>query len=233
MNDALRAAADVDPQWAKSEHRKQVILGLAVAGAIIAIIGATFAVVVNVKQGRDITRVEHSACATEPAGALCQRVKRESDEAQSIRDTCRSFWKVGYPCPKPGTEEARRLHRRTAKATGAASTPGAGENEDSSRARTVRPPGVDSPKSPPPRKSRPQKPRTTAHPRPQPGPMSTVAPAPPTMTTAPPAASPAADQPEEPGRSNETAAAANRKGVAACVNLAVSACTELGLPELP
>jgi hypothetical protein len=77
----------------------------AIAALCLVLIGAVaFAIVVNFQQSGDITRVERSsACESDPRGEECQRVKRESDEAQSIRDTCRSFWKVGYACPAPGS----------------------------------------------------------------------------------------------------------------------------------
>jgi hypothetical protein len=42
-----------------------------------------------------------AACVERPAGKSCQRSKRESDRARSVRDTCISFWKVGYACPAP------------------------------------------------------------------------------------------------------------------------------------
>ena len=65
-------------------------------------IAATFAVI-DIGQESRITKVERSTCVKEPAGDLCQKSKRQSDRNRSIADTCIAFWKVGYPCPKPGT----------------------------------------------------------------------------------------------------------------------------------
>lgn len=71
-----------------------VITLLCIAGAFV---------VVDIGQESRIANVERSSCVKDPAGKSCQRVKRQSDRNRSIADTCIAFWKVGYPCPKPGT----------------------------------------------------------------------------------------------------------------------------------
>jgi hypothetical protein len=97
------------------------VICLAVAGAII------FAIVVNFQQEKKITRVEQSACAQAPSSKECQQVKRESDEAQSIADTCIAFWKVGYACPAPKNSTARRPKDPEDAALGPAISQGASD----------------------------------------------------------------------------------------------------------
>ncbi len=101
----------------------------AISVICLALISAiAFAIVVNFQQETKITRVEQSACAQDPTSGECQKVKRESDEAQSIADTCIAFWKVGYACPRPGSmAEQRQINRRAGlvdPAGGAAIDPG-------------------------------------------------------------------------------------------------------------
>lgn len=42
---------------------------------------------------------ERSACTLAPASRECQQVKRQSDRARTVRDTCIAFHRVGYRCP--------------------------------------------------------------------------------------------------------------------------------------
>jgi len=71
---------------------------------------ATAAVVGVALRGESTRRiVEHSPCFEYPAGEACQQVKRETDQARSVRDTCIAFWKVDYPCPKPGSRASREV----------------------------------------------------------------------------------------------------------------------------
>ncbi|HET9198220.1 MAG TPA: hypothetical protein VFN92_08220 [Solirubrobacterales bacterium] len=58
------------------------------------LIGAVVANVVNVGQGRKITKIERSACAKSPTSDACQRIKRLSDEQRSVPSTCVLFEKV-------------------------------------------------------------------------------------------------------------------------------------------
>ena len=85
-------------------RRGRALFGAAIAALCVLLIsGVMFAIVVNFQQGGDITQVERSACAKSPASRECQRVRRETDKARTIRDTCIAFWKVGYACPAPGS----------------------------------------------------------------------------------------------------------------------------------
>jgi|GEM_PF-3354583 len=84
----------------RARRGRAVFVGLV---ALLCFGGIAWAIVVNFEQDTKITRVERSACAQAPASAECQKVKRRSDRKRSIADTCIAFWKVGYPCPKPGS----------------------------------------------------------------------------------------------------------------------------------
>ena len=77
-----------------------------VAVGVLLCVGVTYAIVENFDQDTRITKVEKSPCLDAPAGKPCQKSKRKSDRKRSIADTCIAFWKVGYPCPRPGSEAA-------------------------------------------------------------------------------------------------------------------------------
>lgn len=116
MNDALRQAASVDPEWAKKEQRRQWLVKVTVAGTLVALAVGAIAFVVGVRNSTEITKVEHSACKVEPAGQECQQTKAESSRAANLQVTCIPFFKAGYPCPKPGSTSASRANtRQTAK----------------------------------------------------------------------------------------------------------------------
>jgi hypothetical protein len=102
MNDALREAASVAPDWARSEHRKLWLLKAVTLGAVLAIAIGTFAVVVNVHQGDQITKIEHSACAKNAASKECQDIRAEAAKAANLFVTCIPFHKAGYVCPLRG-----------------------------------------------------------------------------------------------------------------------------------
>lgn len=106
-------------------RRARVSFQLAIGAVCLAALGAAlFAVVKNAQQDTDITSVTqkvNSACESNASGKKCQRVKREGDEARSIRDTCVAFWKVGYACPKPGSAAAERQVRSTSAGSSAPS----------------------------------------------------------------------------------------------------------------
>lgn len=90
-------------QLVKRAKRAKRLVSVGAIVLVVAAIGATFAVIVNFMQSGDISRIERSACAKDPASETCRRIARESAEARSIRDTCIAFWKVGYPCPRPNS----------------------------------------------------------------------------------------------------------------------------------
>lgn len=93
---------------------QQIVFICAVAAAIVAVGVATVAYVKGVENSKAITRVEHSACQSDPAGRECQEAKRESSKAADLYTTCISFFKAGYPCPKPGSSVAERMAQRKA-----------------------------------------------------------------------------------------------------------------------
>jgi hypothetical protein len=112
VNDALREAQLVDPEWAKKEGRRRAILGLLTVGVLVALAVGVPALVIGFHNGTEITKVEHSACQVEPGGKECQRTKVESSKAANLHTTCIPFFKAGYPCPKPGSTTAERVARR-------------------------------------------------------------------------------------------------------------------------
>jgi len=84
--------------------RGRVLFIGAIAALCLLVIGAVaFAIVVNFQQDTKITKVERSACAKAPGSAECQRIRRLTDRKRNIADTCIAFFKVGYPCPAPGS----------------------------------------------------------------------------------------------------------------------------------
>lgn len=83
--------------------RRVAIIGAVIGPIAVAI--AIYSAAVNVQQGGDINRIEKTACAKDATSEECQRVSRKAAEARSIADTCIAFWKVGYPCPAPGTRD--------------------------------------------------------------------------------------------------------------------------------
>jgi hypothetical protein len=112
MNDLMTRIAEVDPDFARSLRRNQILSYVFAAVALAAIVGTAYAVLVNFDQGNEITQVQHSACQAEPAGHECQKSKAESSRAANIATTCIPFWKAGYPCPKPGSTAAERQTQR-------------------------------------------------------------------------------------------------------------------------
>jgi hypothetical protein len=112
MNEALREAQAVDPEWAKKEGRRRAILGLLTVGVLVALAVGVPALVIGFHNGTEITQIQHSACQVEPSGEECQKAKAESSEAATLRTTCIPFFKAGYPCPKPGSTAAERQARR-------------------------------------------------------------------------------------------------------------------------
>ena len=108
MNDAIRQAAGSDADWARSESRKQWVLRIVTAGALVALGVGVAALVLGLHNSTEITQIQHSACAVNPSSKECQTIKRESDQEQSVADACISFHKVGYVCPKPGSKAAHQ-----------------------------------------------------------------------------------------------------------------------------
>lgn len=93
--------AQLDPE---NQRIVRIVRNLAIAlvGSVV-FLAAVIAIVTW--RGEDtrsiVTRV--SACERDPGGQDCQRIRREAEKGETLRDACRRFWRVGYPCPKPGT----------------------------------------------------------------------------------------------------------------------------------
>lgn len=108
-----------DPVYARRERRETRRFWGALTIAIVAIAGAAWAVVGTEQNHKEITevktRVEHSACQVDAAGQECQRTKQESSQAASVYTTCIAFKKVGYICPKPGSQAAKREVQSTSE----------------------------------------------------------------------------------------------------------------------
>ncbi len=209
MNDALREAASVDPEWAKLEGRRQFILKATVAGTLVALAIGTIAFVLGYHNAERITRVEHrvehSACQEDPAGPACQQTKRDAARAANLYTTCIPFWKAGYSCPKPGSPEAE--DRLTSGGDASQPAPTAGQQPKPGKQPGGEKHGGANPKGKPP-KAQPA-------PAPQPSPAPEATPSPTSTPTA-----------EESGGSGETPAAENGHGAKACVELVVSACVD-------
>lgn len=81
----------------RAKRARRMLIGAAAAVCLVALIGlagAVIANVVNISQGRDITKIQRSPCTADPDGGACQRVKRVSDEHRSVSSTCVLFEKV-------------------------------------------------------------------------------------------------------------------------------------------
>lgn len=116
MNDALKAAATVDPDWAKKEQRRQWLVKVTVAGTLLALAVGAIAFVLAHRDAERITRVEQSACQENAGSYECQHTKLEAEKKANLRTTCEPFFKAGYACPKPGSPAAERQRRRQAQA---------------------------------------------------------------------------------------------------------------------
>jgi hypothetical protein len=112
MNDALREAAAVAPEWARKEQRRWWLIKVVTAGVMISLAAAVISLVIGVHNGTEITQIQHSACQVEPDGKACQQTKREAAKAESVSTACIPFHQAGYPCPKPGSTPAERVTRR-------------------------------------------------------------------------------------------------------------------------
>jgi hypothetical protein len=115
--EVVREAERVQTRAAKGRHVWNGSLGFIVVAALGLSI---FAVVVNFGQGTSIDRL--SLCERDPKGRPCEELKTKSDKARSIESACVVIRKAGYPCPKPGSPEAKRLRHKVAAQGGDAQT---------------------------------------------------------------------------------------------------------------
>jgi hypothetical protein len=111
----MAKVAELDPAWVRGERRREFRFWASLAVAMIAIAGATWAVVVNKEQDTQITRIEpkvtkleQTPCAKDPTGPECQTMRAEVERAASLYVTCIPIIKAGYLCPKPGSRAAER-----------------------------------------------------------------------------------------------------------------------------
>jgi hypothetical protein len=124
MNDALRQAAAVDPDWARKESRRRMLLICVTVGALVAIGVGTIALVIGVHNETRITHVERTACADAQADPTdnkaiheCQVVRAAAERTADQNVNCIPFRRAGYICPKPGSplsEEHRAREIREA-----------------------------------------------------------------------------------------------------------------------
>lgn len=138
---------ELDPGYAKKERRSEIRFWGALAAGIIALAIGTWAAVVNGEQSHEITQIQHSACQVDAAGKECQQTKAEASRAASIATTCISFWKVGYPCPKPGSKAVSKHETGVVPTTG---NPPSSQPEPSTGGSTELPktPSLPSPQTP-------------------------------------------------------------------------------------
>lgn len=108
MNAQMAKVAELDPEYVKRERRREIRFWGALGLAIIAIFGATWAVVVNTRQDSTITRL--SQCEQNAQSAACQDLRERAAKAQTLAVACITLEQAGYPCPKPGSDAAKAVH---------------------------------------------------------------------------------------------------------------------------
>jgi hypothetical protein len=113
VNAEMAKIATLDPDWVKRERRRELRFWGSLVVAIIAIAGATYAVVVNKEQATQITRIEpkvtkleQTPCAKDATSEACQKLRAEVEKAAGVVVTCIPFRRAGYPCPRPGSDLA-------------------------------------------------------------------------------------------------------------------------------
>lgn len=118
MNAEMAKIATLDPEWVKREHRRELRFWGSLIVAIIAIAGATYAVVVNKEQATQITRIEpkvtkleQTPCAKDATSTACQKLRAEVEKAAGVDVTCIPFRLAGYLCPRPGSVLAEEQAR--------------------------------------------------------------------------------------------------------------------------
>ncbi len=115
MNADTAKLATLAPDWVKRERRRELRFWGSLVVAIVAIAGATYAVVVNKEQDTQITRIEpkvtkleQTPCAKDATSRACQKLRAEVEQAAGIQVTCIPFRRAGYLCPRPGSELANQ-----------------------------------------------------------------------------------------------------------------------------
>jgi hypothetical protein len=175
---------------------------------------------VNFQQGNQITRIQHSACQSEPAGRECQTAKLESSRAANLHTTCVPFHKAGYPCPKPGSQVATR--HPAPSGFGSERPPAVTRTPDTSQAPLASHEHTEAADH----HVAAQAPRQPHHAPSEPEPIPVPSSPEPLPLTEP-------ETPVEPGAFGDTKAPEVSGGVKACVNVAVSACVGAGADSAP
>jgi len=205
---------EVERIVSRAKRGRLLFIAVIIILCVLLIGGVIYSIVVNVQQDTKITQVQHSACEVDAAGRECQQTRRESSRAANLATTCIVFWKAGYPCPKPGSEAARK---------GVVADSG---NSPSGQPSPGKQPGGSEEEKPPKGggggHAAPRHPGSHRPPAPQhPGGEVAPAPAPPSSPAPAPTFPPAKANPAPPP------AAEHSEGTKACVDVVVSACAEV------
>jgi len=99
----------------RRKWRDRVILGL-VALAVAALPVAVISLIGTLKNETRITRVERSACAQDALSSECQAIKRASDKARSVADTCIIAEKIDRGGALLALTKCREVRERRARA---------------------------------------------------------------------------------------------------------------------
>ncbi|HET7443284.1 MAG TPA: hypothetical protein VFJ57_01355 [Solirubrobacterales bacterium] len=112
MNELLDQVQDSDPEFARTIRRlRWASRGLA-AAIVVALGAGLWAVIVNSRQGDQITQIQRSPCTSHPAGAACARIRQRVARAEPISNPCISYQRVtgrrGRECPRMLVRETGR-----------------------------------------------------------------------------------------------------------------------------
>jgi len=112
LNELLDQVQDSDPEFARTIRRlRWASRGLA-AAIVVALGAGLWAVVVNSRQGDQITQIQRSPCTSHPAGAACARIRQRVARAEPISNPCISYQRVtgrrGRECPRMLVRETGR-----------------------------------------------------------------------------------------------------------------------------
>jgi hypothetical protein len=98
---------DVEKLVSKAWKARVIVRIGTVLLVCVATAGLAAAIVANVVNGQQDTTLERfSACEADATGDLCQSIRREAAEAQTLTVACLTLEQAGYPCPKPGSRVA-------------------------------------------------------------------------------------------------------------------------------
>lgn len=108
-----------DPKYLRRrrwERRSVILVALL---AVIAVVGAGFAIASTIKVENRVTKVEQSACADAQADPTdlkalheCQVIRAAAEHTANQNVNCIPFRRAGYICPKPGSPLAEEHRSR-------------------------------------------------------------------------------------------------------------------------